>query len=100
MLTTETLEKDSEICSNLTIKTPERRQWRRTCVFIVNFDHTFFQYFFVYLEQESVRWECDVYILIMVELVVERLLSNCSHSGEDTFQFYVSFWFKYCKALI
>ena len=28
-----------EICSELTIKTPERRQWRRSGVFIVNFEH-------------------------------------------------------------
>ena len=28
-----------EICSNLTIKTPERRQWRCSGVFIVNFEH-------------------------------------------------------------
>ena len=28
-----------EVCSDLTIKTPERRQWRRSGVFIVNFDH-------------------------------------------------------------
>ena len=27
-----------EICSKLTIKTPERRQWRRFGVFIVNFN--------------------------------------------------------------
>ena len=27
-----------EICSNLTIKTPEWRQWRRSGVFIVNFE--------------------------------------------------------------
>ena len=27
-----------EICSELTIKTPERRQWRRSTVFIVNFE--------------------------------------------------------------
>ena len=27
-----------EICSKLTIKTPERRQWRRCGVFIVNFE--------------------------------------------------------------
>ena len=35
----ETLEKRCEICSKLTIKTPERRQWRRSGVFIVNFEH-------------------------------------------------------------
>ena len=28
-----------EICSKLTIKTPERRQWRRSSVFTVNFEH-------------------------------------------------------------
>ena len=28
-----------EICSKLEIKTPERRQWRRPGVFIVNFEH-------------------------------------------------------------
>ena len=28
-----------EICSKLTIKTPERRHWRRSGVFIVNFEH-------------------------------------------------------------
>ena len=30
----------SGICSKLTTKTPERRQWRRSGVFIVNFEHT------------------------------------------------------------
>ena len=28
-----------EICSKLTINTPELRQWRRSGVFIVNFEH-------------------------------------------------------------
>ena len=28
-----------EICSKLTIMTPERRHWRRSGVFIVNFEH-------------------------------------------------------------
>ena len=28
-----------DICSKLTIKAPERRQWRRLDVFIVNFEH-------------------------------------------------------------
>ena len=36
--------KGSEICSKLTIKTPKRRHWRRSGVFIVNFSivHTLF----------------------------------------------------------
>ena len=29
-----------KICSKLTIKTPERRQWRHSGVFSVNFEHT------------------------------------------------------------
>ena len=28
-----------EICSKLTIKTPEQRHWRRSDVFIVNYEH-------------------------------------------------------------
>ena len=28
-----------EICSKLTIKTPERHHWRHSDVFIVNFEH-------------------------------------------------------------
>ena len=28
-----------EICSKLTIKTPERPHWRRSGVFVVNFEH-------------------------------------------------------------
>ena len=28
-----------EICSKLTIKIPERRHWRRSGIFIVNFEH-------------------------------------------------------------
>ena len=32
--------KRCKICSKLTIKTPERRHWRRTGVFIVNFENT------------------------------------------------------------
>ena len=31
-----------KICSKLTIKTPERRQWRSSGVFIINIFHTFF----------------------------------------------------------
>ena len=31
--------KSCEICSKLTTKTPEERQWRHSGVFIVNFEH-------------------------------------------------------------
>ena len=33
------IRKRCEICSNSTIKVPERRHWRRSCIFIVNFEH-------------------------------------------------------------
>ena len=33
------IRKRCEICSKLTIKIPERRQWRRSGIFIVNFEH-------------------------------------------------------------
>ena len=38
-----------EICSKLTVKTPERRQWRRSSVFIVNFEHISTPCFSVYI---------------------------------------------------
>ena len=38
-LTTERLEQGAEICSKLTMKTPERNQWRRFGVFFVNFEN-------------------------------------------------------------
>ena len=40
--------KRHEICSKLTIKTPKQRQWRRSGVFIANFEHIlhFFQCFY------------------------------------------------------
>ena len=35
----EIIETRCEICSKLTIKIPERRDWRRYGIFIVNFEH-------------------------------------------------------------
>ena len=50
-----------EICSELTIKISERRQWRRFGVFIVNFEHI--SHFFssvsiVDYKQLNVSWDC------------------------------------------
>ena len=48
-LTIETLEQGVKyVQSKLAIKTPERWQWRRYCVFIVNFEHIL-HIFLVYL---------------------------------------------------
>ena len=38
-VTIETLEQRCEICLKLTIKTSKRRQWRRSGIFIFNFEH-------------------------------------------------------------
>ena len=47
-----------EICSNLTIKTPERRNWRRSGVFIVNFEHNshIFHVFSLLLATQVSAW--------------------------------------------
>ena len=38
-----------EICSKLTIKTTERREWRRSGVFIANFEHISYLVLFLLL---------------------------------------------------
>ena len=51
--------KRCEIYSKLAIKTPERRQWHRSDVFIVNFEHVSYLYFSVSIvdfEQVNVSW--------------------------------------------
>ena len=50
--------KSWKICSKLTIKTPELRQWRHSGVFIVNFKHftPFSSVSIVDFEQVNVSW--------------------------------------------
>ena len=45
-----------EICSKLTMKTPERRHLRLSGVFIVNFEHIFSSISIVNFEQVNVSW--------------------------------------------
>ena len=47
-----------EICSTLIVKTPERHQWRRSGVFIVNFEHIshLVSVFIVNFEQADAGW--------------------------------------------
>ena len=50
-----------EICSKLTMKTPERRQWRRSGVFIVNLNkfHVLFWCFIVEFRQVNASWVAE-----------------------------------------
>ena len=48
-LTIKTLEQGVKYVSKLTTKTPEERQWRRSGVFIVNFEHISQHLFLVFL---------------------------------------------------
>ena len=63
-----------KICSNLTIKTPERRQWRRSGIFIVNFEHI------------------SQLVLVFLLLTLNRWMST----GALPFTF-LFFWFLLCK---
>ena len=49
--------KRCEICSKLTIKTPERRHWDRSGVFIVNFEHISHLFLVLLLLTLNVCWE-------------------------------------------
>ena len=50
--------KRCKICSKLTMKTPERRHWRRSGVFIVNFEHiSYFSFFIVDFQQVNANWK-------------------------------------------
>ena len=49
-----------EICSKLTIKTPERWQCRRSGVFIANFEHISHLVSVVNFEQVNGGWEKEI----------------------------------------
>ena len=73
-----------EICSKLTIKTPQRRHSRRSGVFIVNFKHVSYLFCSVYIvdfEQVNVSWvyrrkrqEKQLTSWILFKKIVVRLL--------------------------
>ena len=57
----ETLEKVVKTCSELTIKTPEQRHWRRFGVFIVNFEHIS-QFLLVFL---LLTWSMYLFVVML-----------------------------------
>ena len=59
--------KRCEICSKLTIKTPEQRQWRRSGVFNVNFEHIS-HFFLVFLLLTSNKYMLANYHWIIMSI--------------------------------
>ena len=60
-----------EICSKLTTETPEQRHWRRSVVFIVNFEHIS-HLFLVFL---LLIWNKKMLAGLHVEKILEIILS-------------------------
>ena len=62
--------KRCQICSKLTIKTPERRQWRHSGVFVVSIKHI------SHFEQVNVSWELFSYLFRYSCLFYSTSMSN------------------------
>ena len=56
-----------EICSELTIKIPERRQWLRSSIFIVNFEYISHLVLVFYFEHVIAGW-------VVIKLKVKNLI--------------------------
>ena len=67
--------KRCEICSKLTIKTPERRQWRRSDVFIVNFEYISLSstVSIINFEQVNVSWETSPCLKSTIETLEKAM---------------------------
>ena len=68
--------KRCEICSLLTIETPERRHWRRSGVSIVNFEHILHLFSSVStddFEQVNISWKF-IPTLILLETILVHIL--------------------------
>ena len=68
-----------EICSKLTIKTPERSQCRRSVVFIVNFEHftTCSSVSIVNFEQVFAGWVCLNISILELKFRRVNLFTTC-----------------------
>ena len=80
--------KRCEIYPTLTVKAPEQRHWRRSGVFIVNFQHIshlFLMLLLLDFEQVDVNWfTLNLHLLITSKLLFENiLLSSCIFLPEN-----------------
>ena len=72
--------KRCEVCSKLTVKTPERRHWRRSGVFIVNFNHIshfFLEFLLLTLNKLNVSWEAIIFSGFSICMTVTWTFLGC-----------------------
>ena len=77
----------SELCSKLTIKIPEQRQWRSSGIFIVNFEHI------VNVEHVNAGWDHSLLTILFsfwrgkvcrnIRLLESMILSQVSFKQEN-----------------
>ena len=80
-----------ELYSKLTIKTPERWQWLRSGVFIVNFEHILYLVLALLLLTLSMKFparlgSCQTYVMNLFAEVVTQLTFICSNSTIETLE--------------
>ena len=85
-----------EICSKLTTKIPERRDWRRSGIFIVNFEHISHLVSIVNFEQVN-AW-VSITLLLFLEMVKNESLAQCSSTNTRVviIIFFMLLFLKFC----
>ena len=76
--------KRREICSKLIIKTPERRHWLSSGVFIVNFEHTL-HLVLVFLLL-TFYWKCNCRLGIVPTFVINENLLKVNNAGNISYR--------------
>ena len=83
-----------EICSKLTIKTPEQRQWHRSGVFIIDFEHIHISELFLVFLLLALNKQILAGMLALVsqhfgfiiyKTVVEFSLSGCGFESRSSY---------------
>ena len=75
-----------ELCSKLSIKTPERRQWRRSSIFINNFEYISYlvlECFYFNVEQVNTDWA------VSFKRVYTKMFNNVSRVGLHEYVYYL-----------
>ena len=87
--TIETLEKNIWNMLKVNNKTPELHQWRRSGVFIVNFEHI--SVFIIDFKQINVTFFSDYHVILIqqasnfgLELIFLKMIERDSHTPNDT----------------